>query len=285
MLHNITGIDHALVGVHDLEAARVAFEGLGFTVTPRGSHIGWGTANYCVMFEDNYIELLGVVDPSLETNGLDTTLADRGEGLLGVALASDSPDATHSSLVGAGLRPSDLLDLKRKLELPEGDVLPRFKLIRIGAEGLSEKHLFICHHLTPELLRRPEWLAHANGARHIASVVFVVENPALTANYYRRLFGSIHVTVTDDTVTVRTAQGNLIFVNDVDLDMLFPGLSFAEELPPSPHPFAMTIGVKDLTETSEYFKGTGITPQAISNGSLRIDPKYTAGVLLEFVQA
>lgn len=46
----LAGIDHVLVGVHDLEAARRTYRHLGFTVSPRGRHIGWGTANYCVMF-------------------------------------------------------------------------------------------------------------------------------------------------------------------------------------------------------------------------------------------
>ena len=45
----ITGIDHTLVGVRDLEAARATWTRLGFSVTPRGRHIGWGTGNYCVM--------------------------------------------------------------------------------------------------------------------------------------------------------------------------------------------------------------------------------------------
>jgi len=285
MPHNITGIDHALIGVNDLEAARIAFQRLGFAITPRGSHIGWGTANYCIMFENDYVELLGVVDPTLETNGLDVALAERGEGLLGLALASDNAEGTHASLSENGLCPSELLDLKRKLELPEGDVLPHFKLIRVAAEGLSDRHLFICHHMTPELVRRPEWEQHANGAVKIASLVFVVEDPAALADYYRRLFGSIHVTLTDDTLTVRTGIATVIFINDQDLDMLFPGLSFAEDMPNLPHPFAMTIGVKDLTQTTEYFKETDISPQVISNGSLRIDPKYASGVLLEFVQA
>ncbi|MYF85064.1 MAG: VOC family protein, partial [Rhodospirillaceae bacterium] len=55
----ITGIDHAIVGVRKLEAARRKWAKLGFTITPRGRHRGWGTANYCIMFETDYVELLG----------------------------------------------------------------------------------------------------------------------------------------------------------------------------------------------------------------------------------
>ncbi len=73
----ITGLDHALVGVRDLEAARAAYARLGFTLTPRGSHIGWGTANYCIMFARDYVELLGIVDWSRFTNNLDRFLERR----------------------------------------------------------------------------------------------------------------------------------------------------------------------------------------------------------------
>lgn len=50
----IAGLDHALVGVRDLEAARASWGKLGLKITPRGRHIGWGTANYCIMFERGY---------------------------------------------------------------------------------------------------------------------------------------------------------------------------------------------------------------------------------------
>src|SRR5688572_19550272 len=68
MAREIAGIDHAIVGVRDLEQARASYQRLGFRVTPRGRHVGWGTANYCVMFERDYLELLGIVDDSQFTN-------------------------------------------------------------------------------------------------------------------------------------------------------------------------------------------------------------------------
>ncbi|MAL80352.1 MAG: hypothetical protein CMN55_14800 [Sneathiella sp.] len=283
MLHHIKGIDHSLVGVKDLEAARAAYEKLGFTITPRGSHIGWGTANYCIMFDEDYIELLGIVDPSLETNGLDKALADRGEGLLGLALSTEAPEETHRSLVEAALEPSDLITLKRRLELPEGEVLPEFRLIRLtSSAGLEAKHLFICHHLTPELIRRPEWLQHANGALHLNAVVVVVEDPGALADYYRRLCGWINVTLTDNTLTVRFGRGSLIFVNDRDIDLLFPGLTMDDEIPVLPYLIAMSVAVQDLGKTEELLNSKGIRGQRIANGTLRVRPEDACGVLLEF---
>ncbi|MDP6884901.1 MAG: VOC family protein, partial [Rhodospirillales bacterium] len=79
-------IDHVLVGVADLEGARRAWEGLGFTVTPRGRHKGWGTANYSAMMAHHFIELLGIVDADkYATPGLEEFL-QRREGLMAVAL-------------------------------------------------------------------------------------------------------------------------------------------------------------------------------------------------------
>jgi len=284
MAHHIVGLDHTLVGVEDLEGARETYKKLGFTLTPRGSHIGWGTANYCIMFEKDYIELLGVADPSLESNGLDKLLEDRGEGLLGVALSSDNPEKTRESLDEASLNPTDLIQLKRKLELPEGEVIPEFKLIRISAEGLSDRNLFICHHLTPELIRKPEWEIHKNGAQYIKSVVILVEKPADLREYYTRLFGTLNVTLTDSTMTVRVGQLNMIFVSDRDLDLLFPGIVSSGEEPELPHLFAMTLAVKNVEDTGEYLAQVDLKTQKISGGVLRVQPKDACGVLMEFVQ-
>ena len=93
----IGGLDHVLVGVRDLEAARRAWARLGFTLTPRGRHIGWGTANYCIMFAREYVELLGIVDPGLFVNRLDRFLETReGPPTTGATLPVDGglPDAT-----------------------------------------------------------------------------------------------------------------------------------------------------------------------------------------------
>jgi catechol 2,3-dioxygenase-like lactoylglutathione lyase family enzyme len=101
----LSGIDHTLIGVRDLEAARAAWRHLGFAVTPRGRHIGWGTGNYCVMFRDDYVELLGIVDPCQFLNRLDTLLETRGEGLLGLAFAAPSSSDVHAAFPTSRSRP------------------------------------------------------------------------------------------------------------------------------------------------------------------------------------
>src|ERR1700739_1865474 len=98
----IAGIAHVIVGVRDLERARLEWSRLGFTLSPRGRHIGQGTANYCIMFASDYLELLGIVDPDDFVQRLDSFLAQR-EGLMAAAFApAAAPEEVRAALLGRG---------------------------------------------------------------------------------------------------------------------------------------------------------------------------------------
>jgi len=107
MDYGIAGIDHLIVGVRDLEQARLGWSRLGFTLSPRGRHIGQGTANYCIMFANDYVELLGIVDPNDFVQRLDMFLAQR-EGLMAAAFApAGAPEDVRAALLGRELHPSE----------------------------------------------------------------------------------------------------------------------------------------------------------------------------------
>ena len=60
----LTGIDHLVVVVPDLEAGIAAYEGLGFTVVRGGRH-PVGTHNALMAFADgSYMELIAFYQPS-----------------------------------------------------------------------------------------------------------------------------------------------------------------------------------------------------------------------------
>ncbi|MCP5366487.1 MAG: VOC family protein [Hyphomicrobiales bacterium] len=259
----VTGFDHALVGVADLEAARRDWARLGFTLCPRGRHIGWGTANYCLMFADDYIELLGVVDPTQFTNNLDQRLAERGEGLMGMALAGADPAATHAALAHAGAREPQAL--KRLLELPGGDVVPEFSLVHLPPAATPGLPAFVCHHLTPHLMRRPEWLRHANGATGLASVTVRVPDPAAAAAAYAATFGAAAV----DGTRVRLGRHTIDLISG-DLGAGDGG------------PAALAVRVADLAEAAEWLAAERIDFTETAAG-LRLDPARATGVDLTLV--
>ena len=276
----ITGIDHLLVGVRDLEAAREGYRRLGFTCTPRGSHIGWGTANYCIMFPDDYVELIGVVDRTKETNGLDAFL-ERREGLKGIALASEAADGGYAALHAAGIAAAPPRDLARNLELPEGTVQPRFKLVHLPPEATPGVTAFICQHLTPEMVRRPAWLAHPNGATGLRAITVVVDDPPALTEPYARLFGHGAITPTDEMLTVRVGRAALLFTRPDDLADLYPELDLADA-PAPPYIAGMTVAVTDVAEARRVIGDNGADVTRGAGGTPVVPPNEACGVVLEF---
>jgi catechol 2,3-dioxygenase-like lactoylglutathione lyase family enzyme len=280
MARQIAGIDHAIVGVRDLDRARASYERLGFAATPRGRHVGWGTANHCLMLEGGYLELLGIVDPAAFTNDLDRFLAER-EGLRAIALRSENAPATRAAWEQAGLAPAEVAALGRRLE-PDTEL--RFENVMLAPEATGGVPLFACAPLTPQPMRRPEWLAHPNGARAIASVTVAVEDPATCYAPMAQVFGSGCLTETDDTLAVHTGQGVLLFVTPDDLDMLHPEL---EPLATTGAPVlaALTLSVRDLATTAAWLERHDVPYRRDSAGTIGIAPAHSHGVMLEFATA
>ncbi|HEX4571404.1 MAG TPA: VOC family protein [Dongiaceae bacterium] len=278
-LPGLTGIDHSLLGVRDLEEARSRFTGLGFTLTPRGRHIGWGTANYCIMFEAGYVELLGIVDPAQFTNNLDKFLAQR-EGLLGLAFGSDDAAALGQALAAAGFHPEGPKALKRALELPEGEVLPAFELLFLPPEELPDLRAFFCRHLSPEIVRRPAWLGHENGARRLAGLTIASDRPGDLAEAYGRLFGTAALRQVEGGIEIEAGSGRLSFLTPPALQACIRPL----ELPDYPRPrmAVQTIAVEDLDRLDETLRRRGHAPVA-AGGRYLLPPEAANGCLLEFI--
>ena len=57
-MSTLRGIDHLVIAVNDLSAARDRFSRFGFCTTPLGRQ-PWGTANHIVQFPGHFIELVG----------------------------------------------------------------------------------------------------------------------------------------------------------------------------------------------------------------------------------
>jgi len=151
-----------VIAVRDLDAAATGFQKLGFTLTPRGHH-SIGSHNHCIMLGTTYIELLSapVAHPWLDYYRV------FGEGLAAIALSTDDADATYAQLKIKGARPP--MDLSRPVE---GGVA-KFRLVQI--EGSPQ--VFFVQHLTRELVWRPEWQSHANGARELVDASLSAQKP------------------------------------------------------------------------------------------------------------
>jgi hypothetical protein len=278
----ITGLDHVLVGVADLETARRNWARLGFTVCPRGRHIGWGTANYCLMFERDYIELLGILDPAQFTNNLDRFLETRGEGLLGLAFATEDAEACAEDLRAAGVAAEAPKDLKRLLELEDGAVEPAFRLVHLPAEATPGLSAFVCHHRTPELMRQAAWLQHRNGAKGIAAVSVIADDPGELALVYAKLFGPERVTATDGGIVVDCATAKLAFLTRERFLQLHPEATAAAQAS-LPALAGITVAVENPAATAFHFESEGLPIRRAAGGLIELSPAVSGSFVLDFV--
>jgi len=278
MKHGITGIDHPVIAVRDMDSARATYERLGFIVPPRGRHPEWGTGNWCIQFERDYLELRGILVPGRETHGLGRFL-ERREGLMGVALGTVGARTTHAALISAGLHPRPVKPLTRDFELPEGTVPVSFELCFLDpAETPGLMSVVICEHLTPERLRRPEWLVHPNGARRILGLTGLAREPAAAAAAWRTLF---------ERVEERPGELRAEFANGGFLALLDEA-AFARRFPSVPLPppadrpclAVVSLEARDPAATARYLTAAGVSHHA--NGRVVVGPREACGVCLEF---
>lgn len=279
----IAGIDHVVVAVRDLEQARATWARLGFTLTPRGRHIGQGTANYCIMFGRGYVELLGLVAPGQHAERLRAFLTHR-EGAMALAFApAGTTDAAAGALAAQGLHPAAPRSLSRRLELPEGGVEPRFSLLTLPPEETPDLDCFICGHLTPELVRRPEWLEHPNGVVGLRAIYVLAADTAPLLPAYDRLFGLHEVTTTDAVTSVRVGPHRLVFITPDDFETMHPAVSLAADFP-VPGIAALQFAVADAERTAQYLRRQGVVYDDMPDGRLAVPAHEASGTVLFFAK-
>ncbi len=156
-------LDHLVVLVPDLDAARAAFADAGFNPTPIARHSeAMGTANSCIMLDGSYIELMGMVADTPANEGWRALLAT-GAGLKGFALASDDIAATAAALAAKQIDAGPPRHFSRAM--PEGEL--RFSVIRLPRELTPGLQCIFCQHHTPQLLWTADAMRHPNGAQRI----------------------------------------------------------------------------------------------------------------------
>jgi hypothetical protein len=284
MNNGIAGIDHVIVGVRDLEHARERWSCLGFTLSPRGRHIGQGTGNYCIMFPSDYIELLGIVDPTDFVQSLDAFLAQR-EGLMAMAFSpAVTPEETRAALQCLHLHPSEPRPLGRQIELPEGTAIPRFSLMSLPPDETPGLDCFICAHLTPELMRRPAWLAHPNGATGLKGIHVLVENTTPLLPAYDRLFGLQQVTTTDTVASIRVGHHRVVFSTPDDFTTMHPGIDLDPDFA-LPGIVSLELRVEQRVRTLDFFEQRQNAVDEFPYGGLAVPAREANGAILFFSEA
>jgi hypothetical protein len=283
MTIELSHIDHPVIAVADMENGHELYTKLGFTIPPRGSHLEWGTGNWCIMFADDYLELRGIVDGSRYTHNLDKHLATKGEGLMGLAFApSVSAEVSFKRAEEAGLKPTGLKALTRRFELPEGDAFPNFRICYLNEAEIPELlTTVVCEHRTPEIIRTPAWLAHENTVTGVRSMTGVSDNLATLAERLTLLVGAQSVHATQTTVRITLPQGAY-------LEYVTPAVAaergIADPKAALPYLPAMTLGVADIAATRSVLRRNDVGYDELGEDALRVPASYCCGVILDFVE-
>ncbi len=178
-------LDHVVIDVRDrMDAAASAFAALGFELTPRGHHT-LGSMNHLAMFATDYLELLGFG----EAGAGRPELAPFPIGLNGLVFKTDDADVVHAHALAAGLPILSVQAFSRPVELAGARQDARFRTTRLDPGKIAMGRVYFCEHRTPELVWRPEWQSHPNGARVISRVIVATGDPRRTASLFRSLFG------------------------------------------------------------------------------------------------
>jgi hypothetical protein len=282
MTHGITGIDHAVVAVADVEAERARFLRLGFVTSPRRRFVDWGTANYGVMFGDDFIELLGIVDATaFLTPGLVDFLAG-GEGAMAVTMHSSDVTAAHRDLEAGGFAPTPLGEVTINCEAAEGVLLQQFRWLRVGEAATPDMYLMLVQPLTPENMRRPAWLDHPNTAQGIRSMTMVSADPGALIAPYERLFGA-PARDTEGGFEISTGRGDFRFVTADGLRDCYGDLARGVAHP-APAIAALTLTARDLGRVAACLEVESIGHELVE-GAVRVGPADACGMILEFVPA
>ena len=160
----LRGIDHIVIAVPDLAAARTSYAALGFTVVPGGRH-PVGTHNALIAFGDgSYVELIAFYEDNPAHKWW--TPLQAGGGLVDFCMQTDDLRGDTEAFRKAGVSIDDPAPLSRVR--PDGYQLRWVLSIPRGDHrGVAP---FLIQDETPREERVPRETAHPNGVTGIGTV-------------------------------------------------------------------------------------------------------------------
>ena len=278
----ITGIDHVVVLVRDLDQAAERYRKLGFALTPRGTHSAhMGTGNYCIMFQTDYMELLGILQPT-ENNATWRARLGQGEGLKSVALASEDAGAAQRHFQACGFQATAPLEFGRPVDTPQGSRDAKFKVVRVPEDALPAFAIFVCQHFTRDLVWLPEYQRHPNTVTGLAAVVVASQNPAKTAAPYARIFSTDPKMDQWGDITLAAGKGRSVrFITPDRARVLYDGAVAPQG---ETYVAALELAVEATGRTAAVLAQNGALHDRPADGRVRVRAEHAAGVVLDFIE-
>ncbi len=217
-------LDHAVIGVRDLDVATWTYRRLGFDVRSGGRHVGRGTHNALIRFGPDYIELMSVFDPAeAATDPFASSLLRYLEhhvgGLIGYVFSTDDVAALHQRMTAAELRSVGPFAMSRKRA--DGGLLSWRMLIPGEISWRRPLPTVIQWDQGPAEREGVDGQSrHPNGAEHIRRVSIAARDLEATTASFARAYGLRVGAAT--SVPELAARARSIELPNVELQILAP---------------------------------------------------------------
>ncbi|MBI0162366.1 VOC family protein [Bartonella sp. M0283] len=285
-IHPVKGIDHAFILVNNLEKSAESFRQLGFTLSPRGLHSKeQGTANYTVMFQNDYFELLGIVEETEANRQKKQDLENYGEGLYAIAGRIDNALQAAHSLTELGFGVTKVQNFSRPVDLGGGKQgLAAFSTVAFKKNEVPNGQVFMCEQKTRDMVWRSELMTHENGAIALQSIILLSSEPEKTAKRYARLFKDGKIAEDDGEFVVSTGQNSAIIriVPKDAKNRLSSGFEIGKV---ANHAYAgLGIFVKNIDDTKTVLKKNGVAFADRGEKTIVVSPQFASGATIEFTE-
>ncbi|OHV81744.1 VOC family protein [Rhizobium sp. LCM 4573] len=253
-------IDHLVLPVSNLAAARSRLSELGFTVAPDADH-PFGTRNACVFLSDgSYLEPLGVANrrqaSGTAKRGNVFTAHDlefRGgrhrEGLSALVVASTDAAADEERFRRHRMSRGEMLHFSRPVTLPDGSVSEAsFRLAFAADERAPDFLMFAAERVNPLPANRGDLERHANNVVGLSQVVLSAPAPSDFAAMLETVMETgAEAEAESDAVRLQASNCAVRIVPDGELE---PEFALAPNGDPSGlHGRAIIFRVADLAVT------------------------------------
>lgn len=277
-LKHMVGIDHVVVAVRDLALAAQAWKAAGFTVSPRGKHSDYmGTANHTIVFEHDYIELMGIDQATAHNQPTIDFLKER-EGIERVAFTTDDAAALAAELKAHGLAAAEPVSFSRPVPLPDGgSAEARFQIATWPhGEAPAGLRVFACQHYTRDAVWILQLQQHANGARRLMRIELVAQDPEASAAHMGRLIDQPVRPVTDGWAVASGAdRAQFVF---------YTAAAWARRYPDAVRAGAVASGAATIVlATDDLAKARAIGGAVAHGDAVSIPAAKTTGVIVSFI--
>ena len=283
-------IDHLVLAVRDLGAARATYRRMGFTLTPVARH-PFGTENSLALMDGAYLELLAVADRAAIPEATPTRfsfgafnrdfLATR-EGMSMLALRSSDADSDRADFEARELPVYEPVHFTRMAAGPDGTEreVEFSTTFTSDARTHGQAGFFTCQHHRPENMWLPPFLEHANGAVAVGSAVFVTRDPADFHEFLTHFTGQHDMLATSLHVKFDLGGSSIDVMSPVGYHAFF-----GEEAGDDPRRFlACGVRVRDIAATRRVLQAGGVPFREVA-GALVVPSSFAHGVAVAFTPA